>query len=102
MAMLRPQPAHTAAMEDATYLGCPRARSLLGDEAGGEAAAGRQPRSASPPSGSCSHRRRLLALRQLHSPPGRCSRAIPVATAADERLWRLGFCGHTGGEIREG
>jgi hypothetical protein len=48
MATLQPRPTHTAAMEDATF-GCPRAWPLGGDGAGGEAVAGRQPRSAIPP-----------------------------------------------------
>jgi hypothetical protein len=39
MATLQPRPAHRTAMEDASYLGCPRARSLGGD---GAAAAGEE------------------------------------------------------------
>jgi hypothetical protein len=63
-------------MEDAiSDLGCPRARTLGGDGAGGEAAARRQPRLAIPYCGFCSWCHHLLALRRLHSPPGCCSRA---------------------------
>jgi hypothetical protein len=108
MAMHQPRPARTT-MEDASSgLGCPRARSLGGDVAGGEDAAGRPNGSASP---FASWPRERREDSRLHFGPllarsrrrrdggrisGRSSRRRPVRwileeNIDDDRLWRLGF-----------